>query len=83
MANLMEWLSGGKLEVEIRRAIMQEMREDEDDPEYATALSDLEIALSLQGRHAEALDCTSSAERVTAAAAFWPVRRSCFVLLIV
>jgi tetratricopeptide (TPR) repeat protein len=61
IAGLMGWLGGGALEVEIRRAIVQEMREGGDDPEYATALMCLGNALYSLGRHAEALDLKEQA----------------------
>jgi hypothetical protein len=56
IAGLMEWLGGGALGVDIRKAILQEMREDGDDPEYLVALMSLGIALSSQGCHTENLD---------------------------
>ena len=34
IAALMSWLGGGALEVEIRRAIVQELEKDSDDPDY-------------------------------------------------
>jgi hypothetical protein len=61
IAALMDWLGGGALEVEIRRAILQEISADGDDPEYATSLIGVAAALSSQGRHAEALDLNEQA----------------------
>jgi tetratricopeptide (TPR) repeat protein len=57
----MKWLGGWALEVEIRRAILQEMSADGDDPEYATSLMGVAAALHSQGRHAEALDLREQA----------------------
>ena len=61
IAALIKWLGGGALEVEIRRAILQEMSADGDDPEYATSLMGVATALDSQGRHAEALDLREQA----------------------
>ncbi len=41
----MKWPVGGALEVEIRRAILQAMSADGDDPEYATSLMGVAKAL--------------------------------------
>jgi len=56
VAALMRWLGGGALEVEIRRAIVQELNGNGDDLGYATALADLASALFGVGQNAESLD---------------------------
>jgi tetratricopeptide (TPR) repeat protein len=54
IAALMDWLGGGALEVEIRRDVLQEMKEGDDGVQYATCASALARALSATGQHDEA-----------------------------
>ena len=54
IAALMDWLGGGALEVEIRRDILQDVKEGDDGVQYATCASALARALSATGQHDEA-----------------------------
>jgi tetratricopeptide (TPR) repeat protein len=56
IAELMAWLGGGALEVEIRRTILQEVNEDDSTLEYHFALSRFASALERMGQHAQALN---------------------------